>query len=339
MLNVGLVGFGWWGRHIAQRLAGNSGFAICGVAEKARALHADIAGMGLRAVDDLDDLLAMDAVDAVILTSPNNLHDAQVAACVAAGKHVFCEKPLSLTAAGARASVAACQKAGLVLGVGHERRFEPAITALKTHLDQGDLGTIMHAELAFSHNKLAGLDASSWRTTSEFAPAAGMTQMGIHLTDLLVWFFGPVQEVHAITADRSLGWETGDVVTVQMQFTAGMTATMQAILHTPHFLRTQVFGSDEWIEIRNETHPDTPDGEVRMERYRALDDRDVQTFEWSDAVTANLEAWAATIAGRADYLFTDFEKVHNIEVLEAIIISAKEHRVVRLSNQDSAGAN
>jgi predicted dehydrogenase len=141
-----------------------------------------------------------------------------------------------------------------------------------------------------------------------------MTQMGIHLTDMLVWFFGKVTDVHAITANRSLGWETGDVVTVQMRFEAGMTATMQAILHTPHFLRTHVFGSEEWIEIRNETHPDTPDGDIRMERYRAIDDRKIKTFEWTDSVTANLEAWADAIAGAALYPYSDFEMIHNIEV-------------------------
>ncbi len=330
MLNVGLVGFGWWGRHIAERLAGHDGFKLCAVAEKVQALHADITGMQLKAVDDLTDLLGMDDVEAIILTSPNDLHDSQVAACVAAGKHVFCEKPLSLTAKGARSSVEACRNAGLVLGVGHERRFEPAIQALYGHLQAGDLGNIMHAELAFSHNKLIGLDASSWRTSSTYAPAAGMTQMGIHLTDMLVWFFGRVTEIHAITADRSLGWETGDVVTVQMRFEAGMTATMQAILHTPHFLRTHIFGSEEWIEIRNETHPDTPDGEVRMERYRAIDDRDVKTFEWTDSVTANLEAWATAIAGDAPYPYSDFEMIHNIEVLEAIITSASKNRVVMI---------
>jgi len=301
MLNIGLVGFGWWGRHIAERLAGHDTLALNAVAEKADALHGDIAKMGLTPVADLGDLIAMGDVDAVILTSPNDLHDAQVAACVAAGRHVFCEKPLSLTAKGARNSVKACRDAGLVLGVGHERRFEPAIQALKSHLDAGDLGTIMHAELAFSHNKLIGLDATSWRTSSTYAPAAGMTQMGIHLTDMLVWFFGPVKE-----------------------------ATMQAILHTPHFLRTHVFGTKEWIEIRNETHPDTPDGEVRMERYRAMDDRDLKTFDWTDSVTANLEAWADAIAGKAPYPYSDFEMTHNIEVLEAIITSAATHQVVAL---------
>ena len=160
-----------------------------------------------------------------------------------------------------------------------------------------------------------------------------MTQMGIHLTDLLIWFFGPVASVHAITADRELGWETGDMVVVQMQFEAGMTAQMQAILNTPHFLRTHVFGSREWIEIRNATHPDTPGGDVTLTRYRSIDDQETRTLDWSDAVTANLEDFARAIRGEAPYRFTDFEKVHNIEVLEAIIRSADTGEAVRLGSR------
>lgn len=332
MLKVGIVGFGWWGRHIATRLAGHDGFEVRCVAEPVVDLHDDIRGLGAVPVPDLTDILADDAVEAVILTSPNVMHDAQVAASLAAGRHVFCEKPLSLSASGARASVAAARDAGLILGVGHERRYEPAIRELKGLLDEGALGTVMHAEMAFSHNKLSHLDAGSWRTSKEHAPAAGMTQMGIHLTDLLIWFFGRVATVHAITADRELGWETGDMVVVQLGFEAGMTAQMQAILNTPHFLRTHVFGSKEWIEIRNATHPDTPGGRIDMTRYRSIDDQEVRTLDWSDAVTANLENFAAAIRGDADYLFSDFEKVHNIKVLEAIVRSAETGDAVRLGS-------
>ena len=330
MIGTALVGFGWWGQHIARRLKDHGDFDLRCVVEPALANHDGIAAMGLTALGRYEDALADPGVEAVILTSPNDLHDAQVARAVEAGKHVFCEKPLSLSAAGARHSVEACRAAGLVLGIGHERRFEPAILALRGMLDRGDLGTIMHAELAFSHNKLIGLPPGSWRTSKAFAPAAGMTQMGIHLTDLLIAFFGPVKSLHAITADRSLGWETGDIVTVQMQFEAGMTATLQAILNTPHFIRTHVFGTDMWVEIRNATHPDTPGGKVTMEAYRSIDDATTTDFEWTDSVTANLEAFGAAIRGEAPYPYSDFELMHNIEVLDAIVASAETGEAVHL---------
>jgi predicted dehydrogenase len=330
MIGTALVGYGWWGQHIARRLKDHPQFDLRCVVEPVIALHTDIEGLGLTVAQNYDVALADPNVQAVILTSPNDLHVSQIAQAVAAGKHVFCEKPLSLSSAGARDSIQACRSAGLVLGVGHERRFEPAILALRDLLDAGALGTIMHTEMAFSHDKLITLTSDSWRTTKAFAPAAGMTQMGIHLTDLLIAFYGPVASLHAITADRSLGWETGDVITVQMQFKAGMTATLQAILHTPHFIRTHVFGSDMWVEIRNATHPDTPGGKSTMERYRSIDDADTEVFDWSDSVTANLEAFGAAIRGEAPYPYSDFELLHNIEVLDAIVQSAETGQSVQL---------
>ena len=330
MIKTALIGFGWWGQHIARRLVDNPNFELVCVVEPVKALHNGIKRLGLKVLENYEDALSLPEVEALILTSPNDLHDEQVVQAASAGKHVFCEKPLSLSAAGAKASIKACRTAGLILGIGHERRFEPAILALRKLLDDGAVGTVMHTEMAFSHDKLIGLTSDSWRTTSAFAPAAGMTQMGIHLTDLLISFYGPVNSLHAITADRSLGWETGDVVTVQLQFKAGMTATLQAILHTPHFIRTHVFGSDMWVEIRNATHPDTPGGKATMERYRSIDDVETKVFDWTDSVTANLEAFAAAIRGEAPYPYSDFELLHNIEVLDAIVQSAETGQSVQL---------
>ena len=330
MIGTALVGFGWWGQHIARRLKDHPEFDLRCVVEPMVSAHGDIAALGLTPVSSYDDAISDQIVKAVILTSPNDLHDIQIAQAVDAGKHVFCEKPLSLSATNARKSVESCRASGLVLGIGHERRFEPAILALRKLLDDGALGTIMHTEMAFSHDKLIGLTADSWRTSKAFVPAAGMTQMGIHLTDLLIAFYGPVASLHAFTADRSLGWETGDVVTVQLQFKAGMTATLQAILHTPHFIRTHVFGSEMWVEIRNATHPDTPGGKSTMERYRSIEDTETEVFDWTDSVTANLEAFGAAIRGEAEYPYSDFELLHNIKVLNAIMQSAETGEAVHL---------
>lgn len=329
---VAIAGFGWWGKHIATRLQGHPWLHVAGVIEPATQNHGAIAGMGLEAWEDFDAPLARDDIDAVILTTPNPLHEAQVCQVAAAGKHVFCEKPLGLTADSARRSVQACLDAGVQLGIGHERRFEPAMIALRKALDAGELGTIMHAEAAFSHDKLIGIQPGDWRTRKDVAPAAGMTGMGIHLSDLLISFFGPVETLHAFTADRSLGWETGDVVTVQMKFEAGMTATFSAILHTPHFIRMHVFGSTEWVEVINDSHPDTPDGIVRVLTGRSGQPVTQQDYAWQDAVTFNLEAFAEAALGRADYPFTPQEMVHNIQVLEAIERSSETGKVVNLSD-------
>ncbi len=329
--SVVIAGFGWWGRHMVNRLATCDDINVLAVIEPNTDNHTDIRGAGVEAVLDFADVLDRPDVDAVILTTPNPVHEEQVKLCAAAGKHVFCEKPLGLTGASARRSVEACNAAGVTLGIGHERRFEPALEALKAELDNGALGTIMHAEAAFSHDKLIHVPAGDWRTSKAVSPAGGMTAMGIHLTDLLISFFGPVKTVQAMTADRSLGWETGDLVTVQLGFHAGMTATLSAVLHTPHFIRMHVFGTEKWVEVRNDTHPDTPGGKVRYVEAVTGQDHVETIFEWTDAVVENLNAFRMACTGEKPYRFSQDEMIHNIEVLEAIATSSENRETVHLN--------
>ncbi len=331
MIRCAIAGFGWWGQHIAKRLDTSPKLRLRYIVEPSAPRAEAARGAGYETRETLQAALEDESVDAVILTTPNTLHEEQVRAAAAAGKHVYCEKPLGLNGASAKRSVEACRAAGLVLGIGHERRWEPAMQETARLVKDGSLGTIMHAESAFSHDKLANVPAGDWRTRSDVAPAAGMTGMGIHLTDLYIAMFGKVATVEALTADRILGWETGDVVTAQLGFEAGMTATLSAILKTPHFIRFHVFGSDAWVESRNSTHPDTPGGIAELVLQRTGVEPIRKTFEWTDTVMANLEAFADAIEGRSIYPYSDFEKVHNIEVLEAIAKSARDRQAVHLA--------
>ncbi len=334
-LNFAIAGFGWWGQHMARRLVGNRRINVAAIIEPDMSRTADIAGLGLQHLTQFDQVLVDPAIDAIVLTTPNTMHEEQVVAAAASGKHVFCEKPLGLSGSSARRSVNACIDAGVVLGIGHERRFEPALVRVREMINDGSLGTIMHAEAAFSHDKLIGVQPGDWRTRKETAPAAAMTGMGIHLTDLFIALFGPIKTVQALTAKRVLDWETGDVVTAQFRFDAGMTATLSAILYTPHFIRLHVFGSEAWAQVLNDTHPDTPGGIAQMEVARTASAPVMEQFDWTDTVVANLEAFADAISGIAPYPYTHREMVHNIEVLEAIALSAQTGETVHLEGSVS----
>ena len=329
-LNIAIAGFGWWGQHMAKRLKQNTRFSITAIVEPDDNRSADIAEAGLKRLTSIDEALADSTTEAIVLTTPNTLHEQQVVQIAEAGLHVFCEKPLGITGASARRSVAACKKADVVLGIGHERRFEPAMKRVRGMVEDASLGTVMHAEAAFSHDKLINVPSGDWRTLKETAPAAGMTGMGIHLTDYFIALFGPVSTVQALTANRVLDWETGDVVTVQLKFKAGMTATLSAILYTPHFIRLHVFGSDAWVEVRNDTHPDTPGGVAELVLSKTGQPHDIHRYDWTDTVVENLEAFADAVAKVAPYPYTHEELVHNIEVLEAIAQSAESGETIHL---------
>ena len=128
-------------------------------------------------------MLADKSIDAVVLATPHTRHRAQVEAAAAAGKHVFCEKPFALTVEDAKAAIAACRKAGVALGVGHNRRLWPSIVKLKEVVSSREFGTVMFAEGNYSHDILANTPLDNWRSAPQETKAGGMTGMGIHLLD------------------------------------------------------------------------------------------------------------------------------------------------------------
>ena len=321
MVRAAIVGLGWWGKHIVRRMQDSEKLDIVAALETSEAEKPFAEEHGMRFTMEWNAILGDPAIDAVILCTPHSLHTQQVLAASSAGKHVFCEKPLALTRADAERSVDACRAAGVKLGIGHERRFEPATVELRRMVREGVLGTIMHVEANFSHDKLANVPDGDWRASPIDAPAAGMTAMGIHLTDLYLDLFGPITEVYAQTAQRVSKRPNGDVVSVQMRFASGATGYINAILVTPLYIGMTVFGSDAWVEIRNHTHPDTP-GFTTLTYQSRNGTRDVTEFAWQDAVRTNLEAFANSITGDAEYPFTDAQKIGNIAVLEAICESA-----------------
>jgi predicted dehydrogenase len=329
MINAAVAGLGWWGQHVVRRLAGSQHLRIVKAVETNAARAPFAAEHGLGFAGDLTEVLGDPGIDAVILCTPHALHTEQVLACATAGKHVFCEKPLALTRADAERSVAACNKAGVMLGIGHERRYEPGIVEVRRLVREGALGTVMHVEANFNHDKLANVPAGDWRTSPRDAPAAGMTAMGIHLSDLFVELLGPASEAFAMTTSRVAYPENGDVVSALIRFESGATGYLNAILVTAHYLCLTVFGSEAWVEVVNETHPDTPGPSTLTLQYRD-GRRERRTYEWVDTVRANLETFARAIEGAAPYPFTDAQKVGNIAVLEAIYRSVAGNLPVRI---------
>jgi len=124
-LNVAVAGVGALGRHHARILAGLDGVKLVAVADRDLAAAGKIAGdYGCRAVADIRE--ALDDVDAVSVATPTFTHADVAGSCLAAGKHVLVEKPLSSDVREAEQMALKAKVAGLVLAVGHVERFNPA---------------------------------------------------------------------------------------------------------------------------------------------------------------------------------------------------------------------
>jgi len=265
-------------------------------------------------------VLADPAIDAVIIATPHLLHEPMVLAAAGAGKQVFCEKPLALSAESAKRMLAACDEKGIVLGIGHERRHEGAWEELRRMADSGELGALLHIECNSSHNRFAGAPASGWRQDPAQAPAGTMTALGIHLTDFYQNLCGPVAEVFARMAHRSADFPKDDIVSIQFAFENGMTGTLVSLATTPFYQRLTLFGDRGWAEVRETTNVDEPDPAVLT--WRGMDEEiHTRTYKHTDTVRANFEAWAAAAEGEGAYRISRDEKLHNIEILDAIVRS------------------
>ena len=320
-VNVAVVGLGWWGCHIIERFSNRTGspLRIQLAVEQAPDKALDfVRRHELELIDDYQLALDRSDIEAVILTTPHAQHEEQVIQAATAGKHVFCEKPLTLSQVSAQRMVARCGSAGVVLGIGHERRFEPAMLALKKLVDDGTLGTILHVEAAFSHDKLAELSADDWRAAPEHGPAVAMTGMGIHLTDSWIQMFGPVEQVFAQRARRVTALTTGDVVCVQARFASGMTGFLSALLVTPFYMRYHVFGSSGWAHVIDTAHPDSSEHTAQLTVQTRAGKRWMEDYEGTDAVVVNLETFALAVLGQTEYPVPADELIQNIALLDAI---------------------
>jgi predicted dehydrogenase len=321
-VKVAMIGLGWWGKKMAAVLqqARDEIEIVC-------AAEPNPAGKDFAAANNFahyasdQDAIRHPGVEAVILATPHSLHAAQIERAVAAGKHIFCEKPLALTRKGAEAIVDACARNSLVLGMGHERRWEPPVARMLAMARSGELGRIQQVEGNFSHDKFTTLDPGNWRLNADEAPVGGMTATGIHLTDLAVALLGPARDLRASCEKLSSGIPQGDTVSLHIRFKDGGTAYVSASLAMPFVSRFAVFGAKGWIEIRDKAHVEAPAGWV-VTSAMAGGPITVTEVPTAEPVKDNLVAFARAVRGAAPYPITGADLVNNITILEAAIQSA-----------------
>jgi predicted dehydrogenase len=321
VINAAVVGLGWWGRKVVRDLDGSEYLQIvAGVDVDPNARDAMATSMkDVHA--DLDAVLRDDTVNAVIICTPHKFHTGQIIAAAAHGKHVFCEKPLSASGDDAQRAVEAITAAGLQLGIGHERRFEPAVVELRHAIRDGQLGTPLVFEGNFSQDKFLDLPADNWRLSAVEAPVGPLSATGIHLVDLAISIFGHPTQVWARLSTQATSFANGDTLAITLAFEKGQTALITAILATPFVGRVTLLGSEGWVEIRDRNHPEDSQGwdVTRQVRGEAPES---DFFPPHGSVRENIEAFAKAVAGEAVYPIPLEEMVANARTFEAITRSA-----------------
>ena len=314
MIDAAIVGLGRWGKTLVEAVQGKSDkLRFTRAVSRDPSEHPDyLEKHHLLAGSDFAEMLADKSLRAVVLATPHTQHVAEVVAAAAAGKAVFCEKPLALSKADAARAVDACRAAGVVLGIGTDKRYFPAITEVIRLSDSGELGQLLHVEGNFSNEVAAGFTA--WRESFKETPAGGMTGTGIHVLDAMIRIAGPVRRLHARLLSQKPGPDPWDTIAILLEFASGIGGTLAAVRSTPMFLRLHAFGRDGSAEAVSRH-------DIIIRKSGAEPIR--VKYPPNDSVRVNLEAFADAVAGVAPYPISRDEIVAVTDAFVAIAEAVK----------------
>jgi predicted dehydrogenase len=323
-LNVAVIGLGWWGKTILGDLKDNSKVRVAMAVDAVPAAGEWAQAQAVKFTTDYDAVLADPAVGAVILCTPHSLHARQIVAAARAKKHVFCEKPLTLTRCDAVAAVEACENNNVVLGVGHEHRFKPAMQEVLRAVRAGELGTIQVTEATLT-NPMRAIPSGNWRLEAQERPGGTLSALGIHGLDLSIAVNGPAKSVLAYT--QSLISPVQDTLGILINFKSGAKGVITSVVGPPFSIRFAVFGNKGWMELHDKAHPQAPQGWTLTKCKHGGQAERVE-YPAMSMVRANVEAFADAVAGRTPYPVTHAEMVANIAAFEAIGKSADSGAIV-----------
>jgi predicted dehydrogenase len=312
MIRAAIVGLGRWGRALVEASLGHARLNIV------RAVEPDIGGTRdfcaahhLELTADLDAVLLDSTIDAVLLATPHSLHPAQVIACAAAQKQVFCEKPLALRRSDAARMFEACRNAGVALAVGHNRRFWPSMRALREAAASGELGTILHVE-GHNSNENSQNVIAGWRLSPLESPGGGLTGAGLHVLDAFVSLLGPVRRVYAQLNSRDQGPPPLDTTLLALDFANGVTGTLATVRATPLFWRFHVFGTKGSAEVLDE---------VTMILRKSGSGPQRMSYPAIDVLRAELDAFAEVITHKRPFPVPEADVLATLSAFEAALQS------------------
>lgn len=318
MLRVAVIGTGWWGKELAK--------AACTLSESieiagcfsldARECAEFRAAFGGKIFAGFDAALADPGVGAVLLATPHSTHWQQIITAAAAGKHVFVEKPMTLTVATGIQAVQACAAAKVTLGIGHNRRYSRVARMMKAMLDQGACGKVLHVEGNYSSPGGTRYVATQWRAQRDECPAGGIAPMGLHIIDTMTWLLGPVARLASLGKRQVLEVAIDDTSASLFELHSGVTGSLGCIFASPMTSYLRIYGTRANIEARDDFK------ELIIEPLDPKEPVTRHRFAVDDTLQAELRAFAAACAEQTPFPVRPEEALHNVAVMEAIAASA-----------------
>jgi predicted dehydrogenase len=259
-------------------------------------------------------LLGGAAVDAVFVCTPTVYHAEIVRDVAAAGRHLFCEKPLAMSLAEARAMQDAVARAGVRAQIGLVLRFSAIYAVMRDLLRDPALGAPM--AVVFRDDQcfpIRGLHDTRWRADRRQTAGGTLIEHGVHDLDLLTWLFGPIATLRAWQQNHAGHHGVEDYVAVELAFATGLRAQLVTIWHDmaqrPSNRRLEIFCRRGFIASEADMR-----GDIALQRG----DEPLASLRWPA-----IHARFAALLGRADRAFSDWYGVpyllQDLSFIEALL--------------------
>lgn len=278
---------------------------------------------GARPCDSFGEAVETDGVEAVLLITPNHLHREQTEAALAAGKHVFVEKPIANTTFDALAMVAAAERAKRILMVGHNTRRRCGIRLAQQWINEGRLGKLIGCAGHFSGDAGLSMGEKVWRADPDRCPGLPLMQLGIHVIDVMNMLLGKPRRVAAFHR-RAVLQRNNDCTVSIIAYDEPLTATLAShYVVQPAINELTIMGTEGVIEVtRRHRQVVLRDPQDNVIESREMADENSYVDEFralADAITSGAAVETDGLVG-----------LYALAVVEASIISARENRMVNI---------
>ena len=324
-LRVACIGIGWWSDVLADAIQRSGKLEILACYSRSEEKRRNFAAKyNCRPAASYEAVLTDPEIEAIINTTPNDLHLTTTRAAAAAGKHVFLDKPIANTVADGRALTKACHEAGVVLALGYQRRRESQFRWIRQQIEAGRFGKLVNAEANISRDRLGKIDLTSWRYQAAGMPGGVMLQIGIHYTDVLEYLIGPIHAVRGQWAQLVLPGDNPDVASLILEHENGALSTLNASYASAseHYLMN-IYGKDQtaYYDLHNG---------LRLLKRGESQPVAVQCAK-NDTLIEELEEFAAAARGQGQHEVGGEYATRSLAVVRAGILSAQEGRRVEVA--------
>ena len=343
-VRIGIIGAGGIAReahlpgYIAQKERGVEVVAVCDVVPGKAAAFATKFDIP-RSYESYGEMLDKEDLDAVSVCTPNIAHKKATVAALGAGLHVLCEKPIAMNLDEGREMVEAAHKAGKVLQIGLQKRFEPESQTIKRFVEAGDFGDVYYGEATYLRRR--GIPNWGVFTQKKLQGGGALIDIGVHALDLTMWLMGNPKPVAVMGATYDMfgkrkgvvspwgpwdpdKFDVDDMGVAMVRFENGATLILRAswAMHMDNIAQTRVLGTKGGAS--------TPPLCIYKDMHGAMVNITPTTLPKYRAHTKEVEHFIACVKGEAECLVVPEQVLDVQAVLDAVYRSSETGQQVLL---------